>query len=425
MDRNTLVTNAAHLRRRHSRVEGDLAGGHGRLARQASARRGRDVRQRAGLRAGPVIEHVDVPSSPTGEGAARAAHSTRRVAAEELCHIQGNRFDGGALVARRGPRHFSLDGRAVRRRRMVTSASADVAHRALASAPHALPRDRRRRRPGQVRPLQLEARRSSDDTGCKFTYEDDTVEHREDGDGGRAAVRARVETKVTNLADAPKKHAFRSRRSPSARTKRSKGTRPRLAVRDGAPVRARRRRRSQEQETTSKRAGSSKQAPIASPRCRTTTSRTRSSRRRRRASPRRACDVLAEDWVAEGQKRDDDEAGAVYHARLAYPPRDPREGRERHVRADRFLRSEGARRPQRPLADPARSSATSSTSVSSHRSRRCSSASSCCCTITSRTTGASRSSCSRCAPHGALPAPVEVDQARWSACGGSSRRSTR
>jgi YidC/Oxa1 family membrane protein insertase len=31
------------------------------------------------------------------------------------------------------------------------------------------------------------------------------------------------------------------------------------------------------------------------------------------------CNLLAEDWFSEGQQRDDDEAGAVYHAKLAYP----------------------------------------------------------------------------------------------------------
>jgi YidC/Oxa1 family membrane protein insertase len=34
------------------------------------------------------------------------------------------------------------------------------------------------------------------------------------------------------------------------------------------------------------------------------------------------CDLVAEDWFSAGQKRDDDEAGAVYHARLLYPPRE-------------------------------------------------------------------------------------------------------
>jgi YidC/Oxa1 family membrane protein insertase len=34
------------------------------------------------------------------------------------------------------------------------------------------------------------------------------------------------------------------------------------------------------------------------------------------------CDTLAEDWVGAGQKRDDDEAGAVYHAKLVYPTRE-------------------------------------------------------------------------------------------------------
>jgi YidC/Oxa1 family membrane protein insertase len=31
------------------------------------------------------------------------------------------------------------------------------------------------------------------------------------------------------------------------------------------------------------------------------------------------CQLLAEDWFSDGQKKDDDEAGAVYHARLLFP----------------------------------------------------------------------------------------------------------
>ncbi|MEO8877705.1 MAG: YidC/Oxa1 family insertase periplasmic-domain containing protein, partial [Polyangiaceae bacterium] len=34
------------------------------------------------------------------------------------------------------------------------------------------------------------------------------------------------------------------------------------------------------------------------------------------------CNLLAEDWYSEGQARDDDEAGAVYHSELTYPPKE-------------------------------------------------------------------------------------------------------
>ncbi|MGO8997813.1 MAG: membrane protein insertase YidC [Polyangiaceae bacterium] len=39
-------------------------------------------------------------------------------------------------------------------------------------------------------------------------------------------------------------------------------------------------------------------------------------------SIRPECDLLAEDWYTYGQKPDDDQAGAVYHARLQYPAED-------------------------------------------------------------------------------------------------------
>ncbi len=34
------------------------------------------------------------------------------------------------------------------------------------------------------------------------------------------------------------------------------------------------------------------------------------------------CEILAEDWVSAGQARDDEKAGAVYHARLVYPAKE-------------------------------------------------------------------------------------------------------
>jgi YidC/Oxa1 family membrane protein insertase len=34
-----------------------------------------------------------------------------------------------------------------------------------------------------------------------------------------------------------------------------------------------------------------------------------------------SCDILAEQWYSEGQRPDDDTAGDIYHARLQYPPR--------------------------------------------------------------------------------------------------------
>jgi YidC/Oxa1 family membrane protein insertase len=77
------------------------------------------------------------------------------------------------------------------------------------------------------------------------------------------------------------------------------------------------------------------------------------------------CELLAEDWFTAGQRRDDDLAGAVYHARLEYPSVDlgPHDAATYKETAFFGPNSSG--------------SGTSSTSATSRRSPRCSSACSC------------------------------------------------
>ncbi len=86
------------------------------------------------------------------------------------------------------------------------------------------------------------------------------------------------------------------------------------------------------------------------------------------------CDILAEDWFTYGQKRDDDEAGAVYHGRLEYPPSTSSRIRRRPTSRP----SSSVRRSVtswRRLRDRRLTSVTSSTWGSSHPSPRCWSAS--------------------------------------------------
>ena len=89
--------------------------------------------------------------------------------------------------------HFQLTDAQYADVKMVTTSGTRPrvdGDRALAPAAHALPR-RGRGRSAQVRPLRLEARQPGRQRRARFTYEDETAQHREDGEGRRASVRAR------------------------------------------------------------------------------------------------------------------------------------------------------------------------------------------------------------------------------------------
>ena len=240
----------------------------------------------------------------------------------EICKIQGNRFD--ALLSSRGA---GIQNLYLREAQYAGPEGFDLSTtpdherwrslRTLFRGPDAT---------SQVKydrfPWQLE--RHPGDKGCTFTYEDADVRIVKTVTAGERPFELNVETKVTNLASEAKRHAL------------SIGT---YAYRTNAEVKGSLGRVSPFQTELSCAAGKDverkgkddfkagwlsvsgadryaavtthyfAQALVPQP-----------GDGAVQELPR--CEIVAEHWVAAGQAHDADDAGAVYHARLAYPAKE-------------------------------------------------------------------------------------------------------
>ena len=167
----------------------------------------------------------------------------------------------------------------------------------------------------------------------------------------RASARSssNVDTTVTNLADAPKKHRFSIEAFAYRTNKRGQGqARARLAVRDRARVRARRRGQAEAERRLQGGLVPRAARSTATPRSRTTTSRRRWSPlgfepSASASEPKPACALLAEEVHARRPGRDDDDS-APSTTRGSTTRRDARAEGVGDVPPDRLLRPEGARR---------------------------------------------------------------------------------
>ncbi len=161
------------------------------------------------------------------------------------------------------------------------------------------------------------------DTGCRFTYTDDSVEITKTVTAGQGPFELAVETDVKNLSDTSKKHrfsieqfAFRQNKDIKSHLGRVSPFQTDLACARGKDV-------------TRKGKDDFKEGwlswPIADRFVSVsnyffTQATIPLDAGEEMGKPE--CDLLAEDWYSAGQKRDDDNAGAVYHARLLYPERE-------------------------------------------------------------------------------------------------------
>lgn len=159
--------------------------------------------------------------------------------------------------------------------------------------------------------------------GCQFTYKDPSVEIVKTIKADGKPFELSVETKITNLADAPKTHRFDIQTFAFRQNKEMKGHFGRvspflteLSCASGDTVD----RKSRDDSDFKKHGwwtldGIDRYAAISNyyfaqalvpvdP-----------------GGARPACRILAEDWYSEGQSAGDDDAAAVFHAELAYPPR--------------------------------------------------------------------------------------------------------
>ncbi|MGA7120172.1 MAG: YidC/Oxa1 family insertase periplasmic-domain containing protein, partial [Polyangiaceae bacterium] len=166
----------------------------------------------------------------------------------------------------------------------------------------------------------------SGDKGCEFSYRDDTVQIVKSVTAGVRPFELDVETTLTNLSDAPKKHAtsievfaYRTNAEVKGKLGRVSPFQTNLeCARDGDVKRL------------AKGASEFKvgwfSEPLIDRYAAIANYYFAQALVPLEAAPgatgdKPSCDVAAEQWFSEGQKPDDDEAGDVYKARLKYPAR--------------------------------------------------------------------------------------------------------
>ncbi len=260
----------------------------------------------------PVVDKTD-PNAPAVP-----------LAAEELCRIHGNRFD--ADLSTRGAALVDLQLKDERYAdvKMITSASAASPIerwrplRTLFRATDGV---------AQVQYDRFNWKLESLPNGCKFSYEDATSSIVKTITAGERAFELSIDTKVTNLADEARKHRFSIETFAFYKNEEIKGHFGRVSpfVSDlqcahGGDIL--RKSKDDFKDGWVDQSGADRFAAVSNyyfanalvPQLGVGNAGTPT------------CQVLAEDWVAEGQKRDDDDAGAVYHARLSYAPRELKKG---------------------------------------------------------------------------------------------------
>jgi len=166
--------------------------------------------------------------------------------------------------------------------------------------------------------------RGEKDKSCRFTYEDDTVRIVKTVAAGERPFELDVETSLTNLAPAPKRHqlaigawAFRRNSEIKGSLGRQSPFQTELSCAVGKEVT--RKGKDDFKSGWFTAAGVDRYAAVTSlyfaqalvPRPGDGA-----------VSETPACALLAEEWVTNGQARDADDAAAVYHAKLVYPAKE-------------------------------------------------------------------------------------------------------
>jgi len=237
----------------------------------------------------------------------------------DLCTIKGNRFE--ATLSSRGAgitNYFLTDPQYARSEAANLSTTPDQERwrslRTLFRADGANDQVKYDRFNWQLE--KLTAGSATESTGCKFTYADDMVKIVKTVTAGARPFELEVETTVTNLSDAPKKHRFSIQAFAYRKNKEVKGNLGRvspfmtgLECANGSDVERKTRddfKKGSFSEPTNRFAAISStyfaQALVV--------------------DTQATCQILAEDWYADGQSRDADDAGAVYHASLDYSPKE-------------------------------------------------------------------------------------------------------
>jgi YidC/Oxa1 family membrane protein insertase len=162
--------------------------------------------------------------------------------------------------------------------------------------------------------------------GCKFTYEDEAVRIVKAVSAGAGPFELSVQTTLTNLSDAPKKHAtsvevfaYRTNAEVKGKLGRVSPFQTNVECARGGDVKRLSKGASEFKTDWFSEPLVDRYAAIANYYFAQALVPLEVAPGATGDKP--SCDVLVEQWVSIGQKPDDDEAGDVYKARLKYPSR--------------------------------------------------------------------------------------------------------
>ena len=245
--------------------------------------------------------------------------------AVEICKIKGNRFDAEMTSHGAGLTHFYLrDKQYAGTDGFDMSTTPDIerwhslrtqfrgAERDQATGTDQVKYDR----------VNWKLDRLPNESGCTFTYADEGVRIVKTVTPTERPFEVNVATTVTNLAAAPKQHRFSIEGFAFRRNAEVKGKLGRVSPFQSELVCAR------EGDVTRKQKDDFKEGWFEQPLVDRFVAISNyyfvEALIPTLAEPgeKPECRVLAEDWITEGQARDADEAGAVYHASLLYPSRE-------------------------------------------------------------------------------------------------------
>jgi YidC/Oxa1 family membrane protein insertase len=248
-------------------------------------------------------------------------------ATEQTCTIRGNRFEADLSTRGAGVKHFYLtDARYAQSDAKDVSTTPDVERwrnlRTLFRTPGAAPATDDQLKYDRFN-WKLEPAFSP---GCRFTYEDADVRVVKTVTPEPRPFELKVETTLTNLADTPKKHtasievfAYRTNAEVKGKLGRVSPFLTGLECARDDDVKRLAKDASEFKNGWFSQPLDDRYAAIANYYFAQAIVPLDAAPAAGGEKP--SCDVLAEQWYGEGQRPDDDQAGAIYHARLQYPGR--------------------------------------------------------------------------------------------------------
>jgi len=248
----------------------------------------------------------------------------------QICTIHGNRFEAEMSSRGAGLTHFYLtDARYSRSAAGDVSTTPDIERWRNLRTEYRTHRGAPASQDDQVLYDRFDWQSDPVPGGCRFTYQDDRVRIVKVVTAGQRPFELTVDTTLTNLADAPKTHAasvevFALRRNEEVKGKLGRVS-PFLTGLECA--RANDVERKSKDDDVFKKPPYWFEEPLDDRYAAIANYYFAQVLVPLEAAPsaggadKPACSVLAEQWYSADQRPDDDQAGDIYHARLAYPKR--------------------------------------------------------------------------------------------------------